>query len=661
MLKLFKRTLIAVLVLLTVATTIEAQKKPRRSANQVPIFTNDLPKHAVKIFGQPNFKSSGRLAFADESRVVSFENDGASIIDLKTGNAKKVIEILPRKLLTSVQSFGNRWMVATAAKRPLYQVEVFDITKPNAVVRHQIGGTVSDIFEDGSAMLVSKIGALELVRTSDAAVLSTWRFPDGIRQINDAQFTNEDSAIAINCLLKDNNKGRPVSQFVFLAVDKKKKKFGDFLAKINPNQSDRYYHQLESVNTAPFAFFLRGNGDFFVYDFLTDHRWQFESPGVSILSIDIDKYSGRLVTAGASGFIDTWNPTTGKSVLSMRTRFKTSGSACFSPSGAIFATNTGGRLRVWDSKTGNLLSGPGLEELGVLQSIAISADDKAVAVADRTGRVEIWETSKGKRRKMAYMPMPEGERRDCWVGPDFLSFSNDGNFLLGGSDQTANLANVWASRSGEFVSRIPGQKSPIKAVAWSPKNDLIAAAERTKTVQVISSNGNLVAKLGGSWLSAFLPDGKHVVGVGSAGANDLRSLSIFNLETGNQVIRLIPPGEVTMLPHSLAVSGAGDLIAAAYQGGDLVVWNHETGDVVYNQKMDIPHHFKESTGAVSFSADSSTLAFSAGGREIWLLDAETGKEKLRLKDSGNIVGLAFGKSLLASVTSHHVTLWKPEF
>ena len=341
----------------------------------------------------------------------------------------------------------------------------------------------------------------------------------------------------------------------------------------------------------------------------------------------------------------------------MRTRFKKWSDACFSESGRSFATSVGGRLRIWDSASGKLLRGPDLEELSVLRSVAISADEKNVAVADLTGRVEVWDIAKGKRRKMAYTAIPEGERQDCWVGPNFLSFSKDGKFLLGGSDQTANLVNVWSTRKGEFVSRIAGHSQPVKGISWSPDNELIAAAGRDEAVLIINSSGNVVRKLSGYWLTAFLPDSKHVV---TADSGTIRKFNVIDVETGVTTATLVPPGDVELVPHGLAVAPKNDLVAVAFQMGDLVVWNHKTGNVVYQKKMEIPHHFKESTGAVCFSADGSTLAFSSGGREIWLLDAKSGKEKLRLKDTSNVVGLSFGKSVLASVADHHVTLWKPK-
>ena len=653
-----KQILFAAAIFVTTISNADAQKEPEPPAfDDALISSTDLPEHAIKILGNPAYKCSGKIAYLDETRVVCFENNGASIIDIETGDSKKVLEIGPGKL-RSLDSFGNRWMVATADNVANYKIDLYDIENPEKTISNELNGTVLDVFEDGSKMLVMTIDGLdrrlEIVQTANGDVLSTWAFRDGIHQIEKAQLTNDDSAVAFYCYLDGRDEtGQSLKQIVFLAVDKSKGEFGEVISKENL-PSSRESVRLHSSNKGPFVFVVRGRGSFAAFNFLTGDRSQFPSTGSHIFSIDIDKHTSKLLTAGK--VVSTWDPVTAKPLLSSRFRLF-SKNACFSPSGKTFATNGGSRLRVWDSESGELLHGPSVEEISKLSSVAISANDDAVAVADSSGRVEVWDVKEEKRRRMAYSPTEFGKTEDAWISPHFLSFSKDQKFLLGGSDKTANLVNVWDTKTGASASRIPGHRQPIMAVAWSPDNRLIASTGRGGVVRLTSNTGQAVGKVRGWMVSAFLPDGKHIV---TAQKNDSGKLDIFNLTSGTLMGTLVPPDGVEPLPYGLAVAPKGNLIAAAYQGGELVVWNYKTGDVVYEKRMEA-EHYKSGMSSVSFSSDGETLAFASGGYEIWLLSAATGEEKLRLKETDNVRGLTFGKSVLATITPHHVTLWEPEF
>jgi WD40 repeat protein len=643
-------------VALFVCSSCQAQKNVPKNKKQ-----SAIQKHAVKVLGEQRYSCFGRIAFLDDDRVVSFSKDSADIIDVQTGKVETVLSVDITNDNESCLSFGSRWFVTKTSGQDFNEFELFDIESPKKRVELRLKGSILDITEDGSLLLVQSSRSLELVRSNDGSVASTWEYPERILQVDKAQFSNQDSALAIACISEpESDDDMPPSHYIFVECDRDKESIGEVISSLSRAPDEPFFMIMEAVNDGPFVFFLRGDGEIAVYDFVNENRAKVGKLPVSVLSVDMDRSRGILLTGGVSGFIDAWDLAKGESLLQIRLRFKGSSKPCFSPNRRLIAAGVDGRLRFWNTRTGREVINSKTEQvLGALKAVAISPDEKSIAVADSTGLVEVWNVKSGAQTPMAFNQlMPGDKRNDCWISPNFLSFSNDGKYLLGGSDQTANLVNVWNAKSGDWVERFAGHDWPIMGVAWSPDDSLIASAGRGNVLRVLRPTGEVVSELTGTMGPVFLPDGKHIVVTNNDNDNDI---SIFDLVTGREVTTLKSPEGNFNMSHGLAVSPSGDLIAAAYQAGAVVVWEVESGKIAYTKKMEVSLSLDSATGAVAFSNDGKSLAFSASGsKEIWVLDAKSGDQKLKLVDTAPVQSLAYGKTLLVSVAHNHATLWKTE-
>jgi WD40 repeat protein len=188
------------------------------------------------------------------------------------------------------------------------------------------------------------------------------------------------------------------------------------------------------------------------------------------------------------------------------------GATCgaFQPNGTLFATGSADKtVVVWDlapTRKGLLPDKRTLNHEQQLRYVRFSPDGKILAAADEGGRVRLWDPLTGQLlREIAAHPLPA-------YG---LTFSKDGRTLVtcagNWRDKTHGEVKFWDVATGKQTGELPRQEQAVWCVAFSPNNDLLATACNDGLVRVYEMKGKTLTRtlrLGVSVRHlAFSPDG----------------------------------------------------------------------------------------------------------------------------------------------------------
>lgn len=634
------------------------------------VKTKGLPQGAVKVLGDQRYVfHADESVFVDNKRMLAVNKRFAAIIDVASGKVKKTDGPKIKNAFSIKRKIhNNRWFTVEANfKTGNAQTWLVDAEAPDSVQKISATGHVFDVTSDGKLLLILNRdnGTIELVETESGKVLSSKStgWPDF--DVASAGFTRNESAVGIGYITHDD---AGLLSFEFIDFAKSEMKLGKTISKTKAPENE--FFDLELVETGNVAIFRGLKGTTVAYDFLAGESRIISQQPVSCLSSDIDTTGTVVVNSGSSGRIDAWNLKTGKQLAAIRTRHRFSGNITFSPDGRKIAICLGGRMRFWDTRSWREIHTLNTQQLSIPAAIALSPNEKEIAVADTGGWVQIWSTSNGKQKQLQHQSIDTDSRHDTWPRSNYLKYSSNGMMLLAGSDQSGNDARLWESKRGSLTAQFPGHRYPVIGIDWSPNGKMIASVCRENILRVIDPNGKLIGSFtnvyGGP---VFLADGKHIAA--SSGDGKDAGIRLYNLQTGSvdgifdESSNLTPDGEEGSAPRVLALSPDGNVLAAVNADSrfdDVIVkaWTVATGELLFQRKIvRKDKQGRDLNAAISFSQDGKLVAFACGSNEIWIVDAKKGKMKTTFLEHGNVNGLAFGKSNLYSVSGdYRVTVWK---
>lgn len=332
-----------------------------------------------------------------------------------------------------------------------------------------------------------------------------------------------------------------------------------------------------------------------------------------------------------------------------------------SPDGKLLVDLTDkGNVRLWDLAAGKMVRMWGNEKQpangGFVASGAyFSTDGKILVIHGTQGKEDLIRRFDLKAQEsMRVHQLPDGTSHQVTVSPD-------GRFLFGvhGDDKVASLLDLDTGKKLHAFDKTDEDNG--LAHVFTPDGKMLVRLTGDQSAIMIwdTATGKLLRQLENGRLGyrffrtdMFSPDSKWIAVNDSSDINVL----VYELATG-KLLRTFcnGPGQHQrncFSPDSKRLATSSDGRA------DICVWEVATGKKLCHVDFELGD--SQSGGAIAFSPDGNTLAFSSG-RLVKLVDLTTGKEiHPAIGHQEPAVSLAFspdGKMLASSGTDRVVSLW----
>jgi len=308
--------------------------------------------------------------------------------------------------------------------------------------------------------------------------------------------------------------------------------------------------------------------------------------------------------------------------------------AAFSPDARFVATVTQNRFYLWEMATGDEV----YSVWDAIIDIEFSPDGRRLATANVFGESRIWDASTGE-------PLYVIDTEDYYATA--VAFSPDGRFVVSANSDGA--ARVWDVETGAEVMSLSESRFTMNRAIFSPTGRYVVVTRGHPLIWNIETGALVFEKEG--IFSAISPD-ERFVAVRGAGVTLNKKLTVWSLETGEQVLVLEHPGSVS----AAEFSPDGRFIATVSADSLARVWDAETGELVHQ----LSH--EERVSDVRFSPDGElllTTVFLNPYSYIW--SVETGTQLLRLQGHPlGAVGVRFsadGRYILTYSTDKTARIW----
>lgn len=344
------------------------------------------------------------------------------------------------------------------------------------------------------------------------------------------------------------------------------------------------------------------------------HVWDVATGEHLIEFDDIDAWSNgvaftmdgsRLITTGWAG-ADIWDLTTGERLLSLSDQHTRAVlSLAISPDGTRLVTGADDNTAViWDANDGSALATLKGHKDSVWQ-VAFSPDGRRLATASGDETVAVWDVATATR-----LYSLTGHRAQV----QGVSFSPDGELLISGSWD--GDVGVWSTALSELAAEA-SLPAPVNAVDFSPDGGTVAAALNDGSLVIVGTEGEIRASIAAHDRPAravsFSPDGQTL----ASGGDDGR-VRLWDAARG------VLLAEAPTVPDSvtaLTFASDGYLLAGDARG---VVRSLDASSGAERWAA------VASASVTALATDGNDLAAVGTFREILLLDAATGAERLRI-------------------------------
>jgi RNA polymerase sigma factor (sigma-70 family) len=404
----------------------------------------------------------------------------------------------------------------------------------------------------------------------------------------------------------------------------------------------------------------------------------------------------EMLTVGQDSVIRIWDAATGKEVRKF---------------GKAQAGGNGGVMQFQGAAVGGAMMLPGMN---LLSSVALSPDEKTLALGAQDGSITLWDVEAGKEvrsfkpdqqvsatalawapdgktlfmnssdpfvrqfdvaegkqiRKFGEQPKAQGQVRVFFGGnTSGLAITPDGKTLIvprfnfANNQQTAHLHSYEIETSKELSSvQLPQVQFGFASVSFSPDAKLAAWGHFSGVIHIWDiAAGKVLKKLngpqnGGAVAVTFTKDGKQL-----AVRNNDQAIRLWDVAEGEQV-RLF--GEPAALGRAyiggftlsnIALSADGSRVATATGANTVRQWEVKTGKEVAAQSG---HH--GNVAALALSADGKRAVTRSTDNVLHLWDADKGTETKNQALPPNVTEAVFstdGKFLALAGFDGSIRIW----
>ncbi|KAL7908110.1 hypothetical protein GGI35DRAFT_453391 [Trichoderma velutinum] len=332
--------------------------------------------------------------------------------------------------------------------------------------------------------------------------------------------------------------------------------------------------------------------------------------------------------------------------------------AKFSLDGTLVAiTERDGPIELWNTATGVYLKAfqRSQEQITFFSAISFSPDSKMIASAHADGAVKLWDIETGAcfRTFMA----------SCfWIFA--IAFRLDDKKLALGLGGNIQLLDITTGKIQK--SHLGSVDYQIRAIAFSPDSKIMASGCDDNTIRLWKADVGIQpwttedTYIGSSRSETFGTILKMVL------SPDGKILAALNL--GNTKIGLWDTTKGTLQNvFKISIEGTGICaIAFSLHGRTLALgcdgiwlWDTATGHHIHHPTL--TSYYRPTCTAIAFSPNGEELASSIGGIEIQLYNTATGEiqKEFSLK-LGNVLAITFlpdGKTLAAAYDVGSILLW----
>ncbi|KAF3157631.1 hypothetical protein TWF569_000196 [Orbilia oligospora] len=365
----------------------------------------------------------------------------------------------------------------------------------------------------------------------------------------------------------------------------------------------------------------------------------------------------RVMVLGASdGNIKFWDSGTGRLLQTIYGGWSGIRSVAVSPDGAMLASGSWEKIRLWSIKTGRLVRALEAHAGGVLL-LKFSACGVALVSMGGDNTIKLWDISTG-----TLLLEPRGHRglvRDVAFPP-----TDDKILASAFADGTIRL---WDVGTGRLLRTLEGHTDSANAVVFTPDGRLLASASNDQTVVLWEAKtGEKVRRLKGHsryvLALGFSPDGRILASASASG-----SIILWRIDTGEALQRLSGRSDyiraVVFSPDGkvlASVPDAGKALASASDDRAVKLW-----DVGVSLRGPRLSKKKDSVREMAISSEDATLAIllgdgsDKGTLRLWdtRIGAPVGEVALGRKELKLLVFSPDGRILASVYNSREIVLW----
>ncbi|KAK3807633.1 MAG: hypothetical protein J3Q66DRAFT_374382 [Benniella sp.] len=382
-----------------------------------------------------------------------------------------------------------------------------------------------------------------------------------------------------------------------------------------------------------------------VYVYSTTNReviQTFTGHARGVLSVMYSPNGDMIVSGSRDSTVRLWDVETGDTLHILIGHSGTVSSVAYSPRGNMIASAGYDKtVRIWDMDTEECrytLSG----HEGVVASVAFSPDCNFIASGSHDKTIRLWDATTGVCSHVMKRPQ-SGLVYSIAFSPrgDMISAANRSDIVL------------WDLKTGNSRLHLTGHSHSVKSVAYSPRGDLIASAGADGTIRVWDIEAGVCCHImtGHSETItgvAFSPDANQLVSSSSDETVrlwDARTVASHHnsANPSNEIL------DIKFSPH-------GGQFATCSSDGTIQLWDVESGSC---HNISIGHEIK--TISITYSPQGDVLASPSANSTLTLWDGRTGNPLQTFtghNDRVNAVAFSPQGDQVASASDDHTTrLW----